>query len=187
MFFFLSLYMQRVLGYSPSHTGLAYLPLTAGFMISAGIATPLVPRIGTKPVIVGGALVAAGGLYFLSHVPVDGAFLGDLLPGIALVALGAGAVFTGVTTAATEGVPADHAGIASGLLNASMQFGGASGLAVLSAVATDRTGAVLGSGGGLPQALTAGFQRAFLIGALFALVAALVALLAANARSVTKA
>ena len=159
MFFFLSLYMQRVLGYSPSHTGLAYLPLTAGFMISAGIATPLVPRIGTKPVIVGGALVA----------------------------LGAGAVFTGVTTAATEGVPADHAGIASGLLNASMQFGGASGLAVLSAVATDRTGAVLGSGGGLPQALTAGFQRAFLIGALFALVAALVALLAANARSVTKA
>jgi len=187
MFFFLSLYMQRVLGYSPSHTGLAYLPLTAGFMISAGIATPLVPRIGTKPVIVGGALVAAAGLYFLSHVPVDGAFLGDLLPGIALVALGAGAVFTGVTTAATEGVPADHAGIASGLLNASMQFGGASGLAVLSAVATDRTGAVLGSGGGLPQALTAGFQRAFLIGALFALVAALVALLAANARSVTKA
>ena len=74
MFFFLSLYMQNVLGYSPIHTGLAYLPLTAGFMISAGIATPLVPRIGTKPVIVGGALVAAGGLYFLSHVPVDGAF-----------------------------------------------------------------------------------------------------------------
>ena len=109
MFFFLSLYMQSVLGYSPSHTGLAYLPLTAGFMISAGIATPLVPRIGTKPVIVGGALVAAGGLYFLSHVPVDGAFVGNLLPGIVLVALGAGAVFTGVTTAATEGVPADHA------------------------------------------------------------------------------
>ena len=187
MFFFLSLYMQSVLGYSPSHTGLAYLPLTAGFMISAGIATPLVPRIGTKPVIVGGALVASGGLYFLSHVPVDGAFVANLLPGIVLVALGAGAVFTGVTTAATEGVPADHAGVASGLLNASMQFGGAFGLAVLSAVATGRTGAVLDSGGGLPLALTEGFQRAFLIGAVFVLVAALVAFLASNARSAAKA
>jgi EmrB/QacA subfamily drug resistance transporter len=186
MFFFLSLYMQNVLGYSPRHTGLAYLPLTAGFMISAGIATPLVPRIGTKPVIVAGTLVAAGGLYFLSHVPVDGAFLGDLLPGIVLVALGAGAVFTGVTTAATDGVPADNAGIASGLLNASMQFGGAFGLAVLSAVATGRTSAVRGSGGALPTALTAGFQRAFLIGALFVLVAALVAFLATDARSAAR-
>ena len=187
MFFFLSLYMQGVLGYSPSHTGLAYLPLTAGFMVSAAIATPLVPRVGTKPVIAAGALIAAGGLYFLSHVPVDGAFLGDLLPGILIVALGAGAVFTGVTTAATDGVPEDHAGVASGLLNASMQFGGALGLAVLSAVATDRTSAVLGSGGGLPVALTAGFQRAFLIGALVVLVAALVALLAGDPRSGTKA
>jgi len=187
MFFFLSLYMQSVLGYSPSRTGLAYLPLTAGFMISAGIATPLVPRIGTRPVIVAGALVAAGGLYFLSHVPVDGAFLRDLLPGIVIVALGAGGVFTGVTTAATDGVPAEHAGVASGLLNASMQFGGAFGLAVLSAVATGRTSAVLGSGGGLPLALTDGFRRAFLIGALFVLVAALVAFLATSDRSASRA
>ena len=155
MFFFLSLYMQSVLGYSPSHTGLAYLPLTGGFMISAAIATPLMPRIGTKPVIVGGALVAAGGLYFLSHVPVDGAFVANLLPGIIVVALGAGAVFTGVTTAATEGVPQDHAGVASGLLNASMQFGGALGLAVLSAVATGRTDAVLDRAAALRLALTA--------------------------------
>jgi MFS family permease len=187
MFFFLSLYMQNVLGYSPSHTGLAYLPLTAGFMISAGIATPLVPRIGTKPVIALGALTAAGGLYFLSHVPVDGAFLADLLPGILIVALGAGAVFTGVTTAATDGVPENDAGIASGLLNASMQFGGAFGLAVLSGVATDRTSAVLGSGDGLPGALTAGFQRAFLIGAVVVLAAAVVAVFAGKPRSDAKA
>jgi EmrB/QacA subfamily drug resistance transporter len=187
MFFFLSIYMQSVLGYSPGRTGVAYLPLTAGFMISAAIATPLVPRVGTKPVIATGALTAAGGLYFLSHVPVDGAFLVDLLPGILIVALGAGAVFTGVTTAATEGVREDDAGIASGLLNASMQFGGALGLAVLSAVATDRTSAVLGSGGGLPVALTAGFQRAFLIGAVVVLAAALVAVLAGKPRSGAKA
>jgi hypothetical protein len=138
-------------------------------------------------VIAAGALTAAGGLYFLSHVPVDGAFLVDLLPGILIVALGAGAVFTGVTTAATEGVPEDHAGIASGLLNASMQFGGALGLAVLSAVATDRTSAVLRSDGGLPLALTAGFQRAFLIGAVVVLAAALVAALAGKPRSGAKA
>jgi EmrB/QacA subfamily drug resistance transporter len=186
MFFFLSLYMQNVLGYSPSHTGLAYLPLTGGFMLAAGIATPLVPRVGTKPLIVAGALVAAGGLYFLSHVPVDGAFVGDLLPGILIVALGAGSVFTGVTTAATDGVPADHAGLASGLLNASMQFGGALGLAVLSAVATARTTAVLGSGARTPVALTAGFERAFLIGALVVLVAALVALSAGDSRAGAK-
>jgi EmrB/QacA subfamily drug resistance transporter len=178
MFFFLSLYMQDVLGYSPIHTGLAYLPLTAGFMISAAIATPLLPRIGTKPVIAAGALVAAGGIYYLSHAPEHGAFLSDLLPGIALVAIGAGCVFTGVTTAATEGVPSDKAGIASGLLNASMQFGGALGLAILSAVATDRTNTVLEHGGTVPLALTAGFQRAFLIGTGLLLLAALIAFMA---------
>jgi EmrB/QacA subfamily drug resistance transporter len=183
MFFFLSLYMQDVLGYSPLQTGLAYLPLTAGFMISAGIATPLLPRIGTKPVIIAGALVAASGLYYLSHAPEHGAFLGDLLPGIALVAIGAGCVFTGVTTAATEGVPSDKAGIASGLLNASMQFGGALGLAILSAVATDRTTTVLEQGGTVSLALTAGFQRAFLIGTGLLLVAALIAFTASNTRT----
>jgi EmrB/QacA subfamily drug resistance transporter len=183
MFFFLSLYMQNVLGYSPIQTGLAYLPLTLGFMISAGIATPLLPRVGTKPVIVAGALVAASGLYYLSHAPAGGTFLADLLPGIVVVAIGVGAVFTGVTTAATEGVPPDKAGIASGLLNASMQFGGALGLAVLSAVATHRTTAVLDAGGTLPLALTAGFQRAFLIGTGLVLGAALIALTATNTRA----
>jgi EmrB/QacA subfamily drug resistance transporter len=183
MFFFLSLYMQQVLSYSPIHTGLAYLPLTVGFMIAAGIATPLLPRLGTKPVIIAGALIAAGGVYYLSRAPVDGDFLSDLLPGIGVVAIGVGAVFTGVTTAATEGVPADEAGIASGLLNASMQFGGALGLAVLSAAATDRTNSVLQAGGDLPVALTAGFQRAFLIGTGLVLVAALIAFLSTNTRA----
>ena len=183
MFFFLSLYMQNVLGYSPLQTGLAYLPLTFGFMIAAGVVTPLLPRIGTKPVIIAGALTAAGGIYYLSHAPVHGAFLSDLLPGIGVVAIGIGAVFAGVTTAATEGVPPDKAGIASGLLNASMQFGGALGLAVLSAVATDRTNGVLEAGGSLPLALTAGFQRAFLIGTGLVLVAALIAFTVTNTRA----
>jgi EmrB/QacA subfamily drug resistance transporter len=183
MFFFLSLYMQNVLGYSPIRTGLAYLPVTAGFVISVGVATPLLPRIGTKPVIVAGALAAAGGISFLSHVPVDGTFLADLLPGIGAVAIGLGCVFTGVTTAATEGVAPSEAGLASGLLNASTQFGGALGLAILSAVATSRTNGVLQAGGELPLALTAGFQRAFLAGAGLVLAAAAIAATAANRRT----
>jgi MFS family permease len=183
MFFFLSLYMQNVLGYAPIHTGLAYLPLTGGFMVAAALATPLLPRVGTRPVIVAGALAAAAGIYCLSRAPVHGAFLSDLLPGIVVIAIGAGAVFTGVTTAATEGVPSDMAGIASGLLNASMQFGGALGLAVLSAAATHRTNTVLNDGGNLPLALTAGFQRAFLIGTGLVLAAALIAFMATNTRA----
>jgi EmrB/QacA subfamily drug resistance transporter len=182
MFFFLSLYMQNVLGYSPVHTGLAYLPLTGGFMLSAAIATPLLPRVGTRPVITGGAVVAASGLCYLSDVPVRGAFLIDLLPGILVVAIGAGCVFTGVTTAATQGVPADTGGLASGLLNASMQLGGALGLAALSAVANDSTANALHAGRDLPLALTAGFQRAFLIGTSLLLAAAVIALTATNAR-----
>jgi predicted MFS family arabinose efflux permease len=183
MFFFLSLYMQNVLDYSPTRTGLAYLPLTLGFMIAGGIATALLPRIGTKPVIITGALVAASGIYYLSLAPVHGTFLGDLLPGIGIVAIGAGAVFTGVTTAATEGVPTETAGIASGLLNASMQFGGALGLAILSAVATGRTNNVLQAGGNAPLALTAGFQRAFLIGTVLLVAAAFIAFMATNTRA----
>ena len=182
-FFFLSLYMQNVLHYSPLQTGAAYLPVTGGFMLSVGIVAQLLPRIGTKPVIVGGALIAAGGIYFLSHAPEHGAFAANLLPGVVLLALGLGGVFGGVTTAATEGVPGDKAGVASGLLNASMQFGGALGLAVLSAIATARTRGLLDTGATLPHALTEGFQRAFLIGTGFVLVAAAIALLATNIRA----
>jgi EmrB/QacA subfamily drug resistance transporter len=175
MFFFLSLYMQNVLGYSPIQTGVAYLPVTAGFVIAVGVATPLLPRLGTKPVIVAGAVLASAGVYYLSRVPVEGGYAGDLLPGIAAVALGLGCVFTGVTSAATGGVAEDSAGVASGLLNASMQFGGALGLAILSAVATERTGRVLAGGADLPIALTAGFQRAFLVGAGLVLAGGVVA------------
>jgi MFS family permease len=152
-------------------------------MVAAAVATPLVPRIGTRPVIVAGALVAAGGLFHLSHVSADGTFLGDLLPGVVLVALGAGCVFTGTTTAATEGVPDREAGIASGLLNASMQFGGALGLAALSAVSDDRTHAILAEGVSPAVALAGGFQRAFLVGAGLLLSAALVALVGGTRRA----
>jgi hypothetical protein len=96
--------MQTVLHYSPIQTGVTYLPLTGGFIISSGIASQLFGRIGTKPVIVAGAVIVAGGLYWLSRIPVDGSYTTDILPGLLVVSLRGGGVFVGVTTAANAGV-----------------------------------------------------------------------------------
>src|SRR5690349_14290841 len=90
MFFFLTLYMQTVLHYSPIQTGLAYLPLTGGFIISSGIVSQLFARIGTKPIIVAGAVIAAAGLYWTSRIPVDGSYVADILPGMLVISLGGG-------------------------------------------------------------------------------------------------
>jgi EmrB/QacA subfamily drug resistance transporter len=182
LFFFVTLYMQNVLGYSPIQTGAAYLPLTFAIGISAGISSQLVSRIGTRPVIVTGALIAAGGLYWLSRIPVDGSYLSDLLPGMLVLAVGFGPVFVGVTTAANAGVPADKAGLAAALLNASQQLGGALGLAIFSAVATSHTEHLLAAHTPSAQALTSGFQRALLVGSIFIFAAAIIALRATNTR-----
>jgi len=182
MFFILTLYMQTVLHYSPVQTGLSYLPLCFGVGIAAGVASQLIPRIGTRPVIVTGALIAAAGLYYLSRIPVHGTFLTDLLPGMMIMSIGLGAVFVGVTTAANAGVPADKAGLAASLLNASQQLGGALGLAVLTAIATSRTHTLLASHVSQADALTHGFARALLVAAVFLLAAAAIALRTTNAR-----
>jgi EmrB/QacA subfamily drug resistance transporter len=182
MFFFLTLYMQNVLGYSPIQTGAAYLPVTAGAAIAAGITSQLLARSGTRPVIVAGALIAAGGVYYLSRVPVGGSYLTDLLPGLVVMSVGLGAVFVAVTTAANAGVPADKAGLAAALLNASQQLGGALGLAIFSAIATSRTGDLLATHTPPPDALTAGFQRSLLASSMFLVAAAVVGLRATNTR-----
>ncbi|MFL5868170.1 MAG: MFS transporter [Thermoleophilaceae bacterium] len=182
MFFFLTLYMQNVLGYSPMQTGAAYLPVTAGVAITAGIASQLIARIGTRPVIVTGSLIAAAGVYYLSRVPVGGSYLVDLLPGLVVMSIGLGAVFVGVTTAANAGVPADKAGLAAALLNASQQLGGALGLAIFSAIATAHTSRLLASHTPPPEALTSGFQRALLASSIFLVAAAVVGLRATNTR-----
>jgi predicted MFS family arabinose efflux permease len=188
MFFFLTLYMQTVLGYSPIQAGAAYLPLTVGVVIAAGVSSQLFERIGTKPVIVTGGLVGAGGLVWLSRIPVDGSYLTDLLPGIVLVGFGVGAAFVAVTTAANAGVGEDKAGLAAGLLNTSLQLGGALGLAILSAVATTRTHTLLQAGNvSQADAVTQGFARALEVGAGFALAAGLVGLLGAGKRRSTPA
>jgi EmrB/QacA subfamily drug resistance transporter len=183
MFFFLTLYMQEVLHFSPIQAGAAYLPVTACLAIASGIASQLFARIGTRPVIVAGALLSAGGIYFLSRVPLHGSYAPDVLPGLVLMALGFGAVFVGVTTAANAGVPADRAGLAAGLLSTSQQLGMALGLAILSAIATARTHHLLVSHATRPEALTAGYQRALLVCSFFVLAAALIASRTPNART----
>ena len=183
MFFFLTLYMQTVLGYSPIQTGLAYLPLTGGFIIATSISSQLFARIGTKPVIVVGAVIASVGLYLLSRIPVGGSYASDILPGLLIASIGLGGVFVGATTAANAGVSEDKAGLAAGLLNTGTQLGAALGLAIFSALATERTTSVLQAGHStVAHAATEGFQLALLTGAFFLLAAGGVALLTRNKR-----
>ena len=182
MFFFTTLYMQNVLGFSLIGAGAAYLPSTFGVAIAAGIGAQLVGRVGTRPVIVAGALLGAAGIFWLSRIPVDGTYATDLLPPLTIVGLGLGATFVGVTTAAQAGVPADRAGLAAALLNASTFLGGALGIAIFSAIATSRTSDLLASGVSQPHALTEGFQSALLACAIFVLAAAVIALRATNTR-----
>ena len=183
MFFFLTLYMQEVLRFSPIQAGAAYLPVTVCLALAAGVSSQLFMRIGTRPVIVAGALLSAGGIYYLSKVPAHGSYLHDILPGLVMMALGFGAVFVGTTTAANAGVPSDKAGLAAGLLSTSQQIGMALGLAVLSAIATERTHHLLAAHTAQPEALTSGYQRALLVCSLFVLVAAAIASRAPNART----
>ncbi|MGZ6644723.1 MAG: MFS transporter [Solirubrobacteraceae bacterium] len=182
MFFYLTLYMQNVLGYSPIQTGAAYLPACFAIGTSAGISSQLLSRTGTRPVIVAGSLIAAGGVYWLSRIPVHGSYLADLLPAMVVMSIGFGPVFVGVTTAANAGVPADQAGLAASLVNASQQLGGALGLAIFTALATSRTDHLLAGHASAPEALTAGFQRALLASSFFLLAAAVIALRATNTR-----
>lgn len=182
MFFFITLYMQNVLGYSPLKAGSAWLPTTFGVAVGAGICTQLITRTGTRPIIATGALVGAGAVYWLSRVPVHGAYLADLLPPMVIVALGLGAVFVGAQTAANAGVPPDKAGLAAALVNTSQQLGPALGLAIFSAIATSRTTDLLHAHSTRPEALTSGFRNALLAASIFLLAAAAIALRATNTR-----
>jgi EmrB/QacA subfamily drug resistance transporter len=182
MFFFMTLYMQNVLGFSKTAAGAAYLPTTLAVGIAAVVGSQLIVRTGTRPVIVVGALLGAGGIFWLSRIPVDGSYLSDLLPPLVIMAFGLGATFVGVTTAAQAGVPADRAGLAAALINASTFLGGALGIAIFSSIATSRTNDLLAAGASQPEALTEGFQRALLACAIFVLAAAVIALRATNTR-----
>jgi hypothetical protein len=182
IFFFLTLYMQNVLGYSAIHTGLAYLPLTLVAVVGAGVASQLLNRVGTRPLMFVGGLITAGGIFWLSRIPVHGSYVSDLLPGMLLVGLGVTPMFVAVATAANAGVPAEKAGLAASLLNASQQLGGAVGLAILTAVATSQTHHQLAAHSSPSHALVSGFQHGLFVGSIFVVAAAFIALRATNTR-----
>ena len=182
LFFYATLYMQEVLGYSPLKAGAAYLPITAGFAVAGGLASQLVTRIGTRPVVVAGCLIAAAGIYWVSRVPLHASYVTDLLPGFVVMSLGAGSVFVAVTAAANAGVPADKAGLAAGLLNSSQQVGSALGLAILSAVAITRTSGLIASGASHVVAADGGYHLALLVGSSIMAAAALIAFRIGNTR-----
>jgi EmrB/QacA subfamily drug resistance transporter len=167
MFFFNTLYIQRVLGYGPLEAGLAFLPFTAGVMVSAGLAAQFAPRVGVRPVAGLGMIVTALGMLLLVRLPVDGAYLSDVLPALVVTALGMGAVFMPLTLIATTGLKDEDQGLASGLFNTSQQIGGALGLAILSTIAASKTTAAGGATD--PQALVTGFHWAFAGATLFVL------------------
>jgi MFS family permease len=183
MFLFITLYLQNVLGLSQLASGAAYLPPSLGVAVSAGIATNLMGRLGTRPVIVVGAILGAGGIFWLSKIPVDGSYWSNVLPALMLTAFGLGGVLVGTTTAAQNGVPPDKAGLAAALINSSMWLGGALGIAIFSAIATSRTRDLLADHATQAQALTSGFQRALLAAAIFLAAAAVIAVRAPNTRS----
>ena len=184
VFFFLTLYLQQVLRYSALRSGLAFLPLAGGVILIAPTASRLVSRFGPAPNLIAGPLVFAGGLVYLSRLPVHGTYLADILPGLAMVAVGAGLGFVSIINAATRGVPRSDAGVAAGLVNTMQRIGSSVGLAVLTAVATARTRA-LASPGHQVSAVVGGFDRAFLVAACFAAAASLLSLAAVRTRRVT--
>ena len=177
MFLMLTLYMQQVLGYSAMKTGVAYIAVAGSVIVWSMVAQQLVTRVGVKPVLVTGMSVLTVGLLYFTQVSVGGSYLGDLLPGFLVIALGMGFSFVPISIAALAGVPAKDAGLASGLINTSQQIGGALGIAVLSSVAIAQSNDATAAGDAVPEALTSGFQAAFWVGAGVAAVGVLASLI----------
>jgi predicted MFS family arabinose efflux permease len=180
MFFFASLYVQEIMGYSALKAGFAFLPVTLGIGAGSATAQYLVKKIGVRANTVVGMAIAAVGLFWLSIVPVDGTYVGDLLPGLLLMSIGMGNTFVPITLIAMTNVDPEDAGLASGLFNTSQQVGGALGLAVLSTLAADRTSNYLqGLGHGPTRqeqaaGLVEGFQIAFTSAAILVTVGAII-------------
>jgi EmrB/QacA subfamily drug resistance transporter len=182
VFYFLTLYMQIVLGYSPIKNGLAFLTIAGGVVSAARVASKLIVRIGTRPLLIIGAVTMAGGMYWLSRIPVHGSYFTDLFPGLLISSVGFGALSVTVTVGATAGAPANQAGLAAALLSAAQQVGGALGLAIFSAIASARTSQLLAAKAPILEAQTAGFQKALFAASIFVAAAAVVGTRVANTK-----
>jgi EmrB/QacA subfamily drug resistance transporter len=176
MFFFCTLYLQQVLGYSALKTGVAYLPLSLTIIGASALASRFVDRFTPKPVLVAGLLVSTAGFVLLTRVVGHGDYASHVLPAMIVLGAGLGMSFVPITIAATNGVAANDSGLASGLLNTTQQVGGSLGLAILSSVSTSRVTSALHAGSSLPAALTHGFKGAFTVGAALCAVGVGVAL-----------
>lgn len=178
MFFFNTLYVQQILGFSPVKTGISFLPVALVVAIMSGIVTKIVPKFGYKPPMALGPAVLAVGLFIIEHtMKVGGSYWHNVFPGLFVFACGMGLTFVSGTLAATSGVPRHFAGIASGVLNTAQQVGGAIGLAVLSAVAFSTVRAEVSAGGPAKYAQIHGYQAGISVGIGLAIAAALVVLL----------
>ncbi len=187
MFFYLSIYLQKIMGYSPTKAGLANLPFTAMIIIVAAILSKKISKINPKMVLVIAPLVMAAGLLYISHLPVHSNYLTDILPAIILCAGGMAAVFVTATLVATSGVSHKESGLVSGLLNTGQQVGGAIGLAVLTVVSTTVTKHdLIANPAAVPEALVHGFQKGFVVASLFAIAGSLVVALVIKTQKVTK-
>jgi EmrB/QacA subfamily drug resistance transporter len=187
MFFFLTLWVQDVWGYSAIKTGLAYLPMVAAIMVASGIASQLVPRIGARPLLVTGALITTGGMTWLSRLNEHSTYVNGLLGPTMLTALGLGLLFVPISLVSLTKVPNNDTGVASSLLNAGQQVGGSIGLAVLGTVAwstfansmrSQATQAGLTQAQMQHHALAVAFSHGFLVAAGISLVALVITLLA---------
>ncbi|MFE2432993.1 MFS transporter [Streptomyces sp. NPDC059373] len=206
MFFFLTLFVQDVLHFSPLEAGLAFLPISAVIAVGAGISSKQLPRFGPKPLMVFGSLCAAGGLIWLTFTNINSTYAGSILGPMLLFGLGMGLQFVALTLMAVSGVAPQESGAASGLLNVTQQVGGSLGLSILVTVfgtasrneavqqvpsflaqATPVQRLVFQRTGQLPppwgdQVLTTGITTAFLVAAAFTIVSALIALLVIQVR-----
>lgn len=184
IFFFTTLYLQEVLGYTPVKTGLSFLVIPIVIGIVATNVPKVIQKIGYKPILIVAPLFVSAGLYMLSRIPVNGTFWGDVAPGMIVMAIGMGATFVSVTIAATSGVPKDEAGLASGILNTSQQVGGAVGLAILTGIATSSAARYITNLNlqAVPThdivmaATVHGFQKGYLIASTFGLFASVIAI-----------
>jgi EmrB/QacA subfamily drug resistance transporter len=176
LFYFLSLYLQKVLGYSAIMAGTSQLPMAVGIILAAGMASPLIGRMGIRKVLVAGLALFAGGLAWFTQLPVQGSYLADVLGPSLLIALGLGTAFVPITILSVTDVKDREYGLASGLVNTSQQIGGALGLAVLTSLAATRTSHLLVARHPVNQALTLGFHLGFLGASVFVLVAILAAI-----------
>ncbi len=175
MFFFLTLYIQQVLGYSPVKSGISFLPVTFIIGTISGIVSALVAKVGYKPFMIAGPSVLGVGLWILSStLKVGGNYWHNVFPGLAVCAVGMGLTFVAGSLAATSGVPKHFSGLASGVLNTSQQIGGAIGLAILSAVAFSTVKAETSAGGPAKYAQVHGYQAGLQVGIGLAVLAVIV-------------